>query len=256
MNRVTPFDARRYYYYDTAVVGRNKVAAMGGTFSPNALAPVSWLRFDDYGLADDAAISTATDLSGNGNDWDQGTSGHRAVYKTNVVNGRGVARFDGSDDHLEGPDLSSLTAAEVFIVIKIDNDPPAAQAQTGLWDFSEAGDPNTHFPFNADSQIYDSFGTTVRKTVGDPTPSLASWRLYNVVSVSGEWTARLDGTQLFTTGTNTVTFIAAPQLGVSRTGEALDGDLAEFVLFDRELSSAERASIHAYFAERYGLTIA
>lgn len=227
-------------------------------FSPLSLSPELWLRFDDYGLADDAAIATATDLSGNGNDFTQGTADSRPTFKTNIVNGHGVARFDGTADHLAGPDFSSLTAGEIFVIVKIDTDPPAAEAQTGLWHFGDdAVSPNGHFPFT-DGAIYEGFGTDTRKTVGDPTPSLATaFRLYNVVSASGSFAAFLDGTEIFSTGTNTVAFDSAPHIGKSDASlHFLDGDIAEIILFSSPLSAGDKTLLKDYFADRYALTIA
>ena len=224
--------------------------------SPLAFSPHVWLRFDDQGLADNDPIATAEDLSGNGNDWTQAAAGSRPTFKANILNGHGVARLDGTDDFWSGPDISGLTAAEVFVVIKIDTDPPAADGQTGLWHLGGGGTTNTHFPFT-DGVIYDSFATDTRKTTVDPTPSLTSFRLYNVVSTASEWTSFLDGTQLFTTGTNNVQVTSTPTLGRSKDSTYhIDGDIAEFALFDRKLSAGEKAQIETYFANRYALTIA
>ena len=228
--------------------------------SPLSFGPEVWLRFADQGLADNDPIATAVDQSGNGNDWTQAVAGSRPVFKTNIVNGHGVARLDGSDDFWGGPDLSALTAGEVFIVLKLDADPPLAEEQTGLWWIG--ADPVVladAVPY-IDGAVYDGWGSTARKSTGDPTLSLASaFRLYNVVSIANEWTSFIDGTQHFTTGTNTVGFIATPWLGQSAAGASnrfLDGDIAEFVLYNRKLAAGEKTDLKTYFASRYALTIA
>lgn len=241
----------------------------GGAFSPLSLSPHLWLRFQDLDTlfttsggstnvaADDDPIGRVEDKSGNGNHWTQATAGSRPLYKPNVVNESAVARFDGVDDFLDGPDLSALTAGEVFIIVKVDNDPPAAESQTGLWKFGTQS-LNCHYPYSIFPHLFDDFGSNERFDTGDPAPSLAAWRLYNVVSVDGEWTNFIDGTQHFTTATNTVAFNSATKLGASNEGGFvyLDGDIAELVLFPRKLSLGEKAQMHTYFAERYALTIA
>lgn len=142
-------------------------------------------------------------------------------------------------------------AAHAFIIVQLDADPPAS-GNGGLWEFgTDASD--THFPFS-DNNIYDDFGTTVRKTVGNPTPSLAAVRLYEVVSAAGEWTARLDGAQIFTTATNTVGWSASSALGGAVSGASgtrLNGKIAEFINFTTKRTAPQLAELYGYFEARY-----
>lgn len=204
--------------------------------------------------ADAQTVAFWQDQSGLGNNFTQSTSANRPTWKTGIVNSMPVLRFDGSNDQLVGPSLSALTAGEAFIVVKVDADPPGVNTVSGSWKFgSNATD--CHYPFT-DGVIYEDFGTTARKTVGNPTPSLASWRLYNVISVSGEWTANLDGTQIYTTATNTVGFSTAPIIGGNVANDRrLDGDIAEFIVYNKKLEVPERTAVKTYIANRYALTI-
>jgi hypothetical protein len=197
------------------------------------------------------------DQSGNGRHLnDNSNTSYRPALQNSVINGHPVIRFNGSSHGLYNANLSVLTAAEVFIIVKVDTDPPGSGGATGFWDFGNAGS-DTHFPWT-DGVIYDHFGTNARKSTVDPTPSLsASFRLYNVVSTSSEWTSFLDGTQLYTTGTNGVAFRTDCSLGSNRSRTYfLDGDIAELVIYSAKLSAGDKADAEAYFADRYGLTIA
>ena len=89
---------------------------------------------------------------------------------------------------------------------------------------------------------------------GDPTPALTTWRLYNVVSTSSEWTSYIDGIQHFTTGTNTVAFTATTKLGAYDVN-TMDGDIAEVIIYSAKLSSPDWVQTKAYIATKYGLTI-
>jgi hypothetical protein len=150
------------------------------------------------------------------------------------------------------PNLSSLTVGEVFIVAKVNADPPGAAADSGFWKIGSVGGAGTHVPFT-DGVIYDEFGSTAQKTVGDAAASLTSTFHYNVLSKDGEWTARLNGVQIFTTGTNTVGFSATPVLmGSSADNIWLNGKWADFVLCSSEQTAAARAAWANYVA-RYGL---
>jgi hypothetical protein len=101
---------------------------------------------------------------------------------------------------------------------------------------------------------------TGRKTLVNPTPSLTSWRLYDAISISSEWTARLDGTQIYTTGTNTVTTTGNRFIGKSEypTGGPfyLKGYIAEVIFYKAKVGTSDLASIKTYLANKYALTFA
>lgn len=190
--------------------------------------------------------------SSHGRNGSQSDASRRPTVALNQIGTNPAARFfgtDGSDfQWLDLPNfLTGFTEAEIFIVIKVDNDPGMVPA-SGLWQFGNSGE-DVHFPY-ADGVIYDGFGTTARKTTVNPTPSLSSaFHTYNVTTKAGGWTSRLDGTQLYTTATNTVGWTTAPKLG--RMGGAtlwLNGYIGEVFMFSRELTSGGRADMFAYCA--------
>jgi hypothetical protein len=247
---------------------RRTRAAGGGGFSPSDIAGLAlWLKADGTLWQDSGRTTPASsdadpvgawdDASGNDDHYTQATAGSRPAFKTGIVNGLPVVRFDGASDYLAGPNhLSALTAATAFVVVKIDNDPPGAADQSGLWDMDAASDA-AHYPFT-DGNVYDGWGSTARKSTGNPTLSLsAAFRVYGVVSASGAWTSYVDGTQHYTTGTNTVGFGTAPEFGRSFNGAAtyyyLDGDVAEVIVYDSALGTTDRQSVEGYLATKYGL---
>jgi hypothetical protein len=176
------------------------------------------------------------------------------TYKTNIQNGLPVVRWDGVDD-LMRQNVIGWSNLTVFIVVKVDNDPPGADAQTGFWVLGGSGQA-THYPYT-DSNIYDDAGSTVRKSTGNPTLSLSSaFRIYTVKSTAGEWTSWIDGTQHFTTGTNTVDDDPGAgiiSLGTNSNGDRLDGDVGEMLIYDAALSSTDREAVEAYLADKWGL---
>lgn len=194
-----------------------------------------------YGTSD---ATKWTPRTGTG-DCTQGTANLRPVITAGAIGGRPAYRLTNSPlTHWLLPVLSSLTAAHMFVVVYPDADPGIGG---GTW--WKLGNPGTtdHTPFT-DGVIYDSAGSTARKTVGNPTPSLAAPHVYDVISVSGEWTANLDGAQLFTTATNTVGWSATPTIG--STGNPMNGYVGDVVIFDRKLTTdlaTVRARLKAWF---------
>lgn len=208
-----------------------------------------WLKGDD---AATGTITTWADASGNGND---ATAVDTPQGVASVLNGHKIVRFDGVDDHFTfGDFISGFTGGEVFIVIKIDADPPPDATRSGLWHFG--GTDNTHYPFT-NALIYEIFGSNVRRDGIDPAADLATWKVYSVSANSSSWLAHLDGTQIHSEGSNTVAFTTTPKLGISRGGvHFLDGDVAEMILYNRSLTTTERGNVWHYLAEKYALTIA
>ena len=197
--------------------------------------------------ANNDPVKSWTDSSGNGRHFQNGSSSPLTKVDTgNTYLGASTIRQDGDGFKILG-DPSGLTAGEIFIVRKVDADPPADTAHSGLWLFGTDGNAN-HYPWT-DGNIYDSFGSTTRKTVGNPTPSLSStYRVYNVYSAASDWQAFLDNTSIFATGTNTVGFLGsnACEVGNSGTGAHGYGQLVEIVMFASKLSSGDRTSMYTW----------
>jgi hypothetical protein len=212
-----------------------------------------WFKADAIiGLSDGDPVSTWED-SGSGNRDGTAAGSARPTYKTGILNGLPIVRFDGLTNVLTLGDDSALTAAEVFIVIKTDADPPADGAQSGIWEFGTTGALASHYTWT-DGNIYEGFGTDTRKTVGNPTPALTSWRTYSVYSAANDWQAFLDGLSIFSTGTNTVAFSTATTLGAGvAVAYRTDGDIAEFIMYDRKLSAAVRTKVWTYINDKYAL---
>lgn len=216
-----------------------------------------WFKADAItGLSDGNLVTTWADSSGNSRDATQSTATNQPSYQTNEINGLPVVRFDGVDNFFTLPTMAALTAAEYFIVVRLVQATPDP-VNAGLWDIGSDFVNPTIFPFVVDGNIYDQFGTTSRKTTGNPVPSFQNWNIYSVISVTNEWTNFFNGTQLFTTGTNTVGFSATPTLGKSGghgSGDFyLEGDVPEMIGYSAKLSADDRASVLSYLTTKYAL---
>lgn len=220
-------------------------------FAPNELGGLQmWLKADAIvGLSDGEAISTWEDSATSNFDGTQ-SGGNRPIYKTGILNSLPIVRFDGTNDYFNIGDFSGMSEGEIFVVLKIDTDPPAGD-QTGMWSFN-ASDATAHYPWT-DGNIYENFGTTARKTVGNPTPSLAGWRIYSIYSATNDYQAFIDGTSVFSTATNTTQFQSGGTFGRSSSIRYLDGDVAEIILYRAKLSVDNRAKVIDYLRIKYNL---
>ena len=234
-------------------------------FSPTSISGLRlWIDFSDTSTtfqdtsattpatANDAPIGRINDKSGNGNNFTQATGGKRPLLKTAAQNGLSVSDYD-NDNLSTTADLTGLSAATLFIVIKIDLDPPLVDGQSGLWTFG-SDSASTHFPYT-DGTIYDSFGTTSRKSTANPATTLAQWNIYEVVSASGEWTSYINSVQLYTTASNTVGFAASPNITIGSTASEsayLAGMIGELVLYDSALDLTNRGLLETYLQTKWG----
>ena len=228
--------------------------------SPPATGLIGWWKADAIAAANGASLAQWDDSSGSANHLTQVVGGSQPTYATNQVNGLPAVRF--TTQYFNVPSmLGGLTQAEVFVVVRIDLDPPVDGFQTGLWNWGGTGE-RSHFPY-VDGVVYDDFMTGSRFTTGNPNLSLAAWRCYNTSAANGgSWTSRLDGTQLFTTalGIGTFTNAGTSYVGLSLAGGGsnyyLAGWIAEILFYNATLSSGDRSTVNAYLSAKYALTIA
>lgn len=218
---------------------------------PSTIASIwDWWEPSREGLANNDPISTLTGQvsPGAGHNFTQ-TLTARPTFIDSVVNGLGVARFDGSNDFMGSVNPSALTAAHLWMVIKV----VVQNHVSGTWDFGTSASQN-HYALPADSKIYDGSCSNTRRDCGVPAADLTQWQVPEVVSTSSEWTYKVSGTQLFTTGTNTVGIKTDCHIGQDNTNERAC-DIAGVYLFSAKLSAGERTTMVAYLNDRFGLSI-
>lgn len=237
----------------------------GGAFTPTDIAGLrGWWDASNSGsiTASSGAVSQWDDLSGNGYHMTQPTGTNQPTTGTRTINSLNVIDFDGLDNFLyfsstPSTIMGASAAGSVFYVMAIDADPPASGggAVFQYWG-TDSGTPNSHEPYE-DGNIYTSWGSTARKTVGNPAGALTTPRQIDISTASGAWNYNIDGANLFTTGTNTVGWYSAsttePGLGGGFTVPFwLDGRIAEIVIYNTVLAGADLTNIRNYLKAKWG----
>ena len=208
--------------------------------------PVVWLAADALsGYANGAQVLTWPDSSGSGNAG-TGQGATKPTYIASAVNGKPAIQF-GFTGYYSLPSLASLTQGETFLVLRADTD----AGYSGFNAFSPSSE-NGHYSYYG--SVYDSFGSTVRYNLGNPPGVINAWHLYNASTAPGSWIARKDGVQFFSTGTNTVSFGSAPNLGRSMpAGVPFSGAIAEMLIYPSVLSTTTRTAVEGYLQAKYGI---
>lgn len=235
-----------------------------------------WLKAAAHSLNDDDPVSTGVDSFGLG-DVTQ-TLTKRPLFKTNIVNGKPVFRFDGSNDLLVGA-VARFTGHEgtVFAVASTTS---IAASERDLFSTADEASSGSYVMCSRN-------GAKMRmqqSDVGDSNPddhvegpanlAINTFYLMEWVSDGGEqgsgvWRMYLNGTlqTLTLTGhansgdwfsdTTARDNIAIGALKFNSTeGRFWAGDLAELIVYDHALPDEYRNLIGGYVQTEYGLTIA
>lgn len=238
-------------------------AAAAWTPASLSTLPAIWFDAQDGATITQSGgnVSQVSDKSGNALHATQATGANQPAYSSTGFDGSraGITHTAANAHYFLLPSLAGTgwTAAEVFYVAKRNADPPATQIGAGplLVAGTQADVPAEVEPFT-DSNIYIATFSTVRKSVGNPTPSLASSRIINIQSASGAWTYVIDTTQHFTTATNTVGLPSTPRVGYATFGGNdyyFDGVWGELLVVPAILSTPDREKVEGYLAHRWGL---
>lgn len=240
----------------------------GVPWSPLSLgsALMSWHRGDLGVTLNGSTVSEWADQSGNAHTFSQGVAANQPTYVASDSNfgGQSSVQFLGTNDKLDHTATwTAPTALDLFCVLLVVNDPGTGVAATGSGPFQMGSwSPGTLSALytHSDGDVYMGAGSTTRKTTAfDPAPGLITVKhALRMISVAGEWTMEINGTQRYTTATNTVGWDTTPILGASdlATDWFFVGRIAELITMNAKASAAQLADIEAYLSARYGVTFA
>ena len=220
------------------------------TWFPDSLSGLAvWLAaYKLIGKNDNDAIDSWTDESGNGKHAVQATGNKQPIYKTNIINGLPILRFDGANDDMEMTGLSAGSDVTYFFVIKPDGTSPV-----GIFDSA----PNTQYTFRNMSGGYLEWHSN------DPNVPLVLADVNAVILTfictrlpKRQIIYYKNGSPLSTYGSTTSDIMAwsNPRIGsVNLTAVLYDGDMAEVIIYNSALSDANLAKVHAYLKNLYGI---
>lgn len=211
--------------------------APAGSFSPTNIPGLTvWLKADALALNDNDPVTTWTDSSGNGNDVAQSTSGNKPLFKTAILNGKAVVRFDGSDDYLTRAALS-VSAATMFIVV----------TPTGNQSWSAASTENNsdywRTAFGGGEGYFGIFRTTRIDLYPNTAVPNSGTHLFTITSSGSGYEVRIDGTGQ---GAQAAGFSAGSffTIGASDGGvRSINGDVAEVLVYDSVLPAGDITSV-------------
>lgn len=237
------------------------LAAGAGSFAPSSIPNMQgWWDFTDPAQlytdagttlvsADGQAIYRVNDKSGTGHYLEQATVGARPLYKTAIVNGLSVARFDGINDVIGLAVPVAVTGSYLIVVKK--RSAPGGSAQDA-WTRSAGGaELLTLSSWSATDWVWykNQAGAQVALTGATAT----NWAIVSVVHTSASAAlAYYNGTQVGSLDPDdTLTSGPIVNMGGGNFG---DIDVAVMFYFNVALSAANHNALGSYLAFRFGLT--
>lgn len=211
-----------------------------------------WLRTDSLSaLSDLAVISSWPDSSDWGHDAVQGTGGLEPIYRTNVRNGRAIARFDGVNDRLAFTSTGTTGDWTVFVAGQatnvVTNSLNYIVCQTGSGCFVGG----SHATFGVGWGQFQEQGTAERYRIANTEP--LDWGVWT-------WTKEKLYRNAVETSYGLVGVDGMTALGFDTVGARPDidnlgfiGDLGEVLLFTRQLEDLEREEVHEYLFKRWAI---
>jgi hypothetical protein len=205
---------------------------------------ITWLDASDTATITDSSglVDAWADKSTAGNDY-TGSSTTRPTTGSATINGLNVIDLNSNNKYVVPASnyLSGETAGTIFIVAK---NVGAGNRQL----FLMGAAPDSFHPYGG--EFYEYFGTTVRRDNIDVSAhTLTNAYVYNVAAASSDWRARINGSTVRSTGTNTVSFSILPSLGAPGNVYAY---IAEVIIYDTALGSGDITSVEDYLSNKWG----
>jgi hypothetical protein len=234
------------------------------SFSPLDLSPALWLDASDESTLSGpggGAVSQWSDKSGNGNNVIQNTSADQPKTGIRTLNGMNVLDFDGTTQHLVGPLSVTPTASTAFIVFGNDvdaTDPVLVLAPSSGNDWNSVN--GAVFDTGTAGHIFE----VVHRHIGTDRAHIPGSR----PTPPGVYAGRIDSVDVeafaFTqdqtdagigyggSGTCSQVLISGRYLsGAINSSLALDGAVAEVLVFDSILSDTDMNKVADYLTEKW-----
>ncbi|NUQ83034.1 MAG: hypothetical protein HUU10_15635, partial [Bacteroidetes bacterium] len=253
---VTGLTGERHYFRLIAETadGSDTSSISSFKFSSKLPGVVFWVRADSgVSTNESGLVSEWQDLSGNNAHLFQDSLSRQPARISSVLNGKPVIRFAGSDYLLSGQEIAIQSGLTIAIVSKPTN---SAQRMTAVeWDRSVS------LGYTADelSVLWGNGSWTGASGMALQDSSLsasAGFSLQLITADADQTDYYFNGRPFPTSPTGVTSFEKSLLVGKSQNladGDFLTGDLAEVLILDRKLTTAERIALEARFFTRYGI---
>ncbi len=212
-----------------------------------------WLKADAItGVADGGSVTTWSDQSGNGNDFTQSTATKKPTYtqSNSDFSNQPTVTFDGTSDFLDygNGSMNATSIYSIFFVYKT-----ASTASQYLFD-TKSGKLKILHEGAGEKAYFDGKARGIELT-GTGT-KLVEWELCDVTpksSIYENGTKTQSGVAYSKRAINGSTSLGANEAG---NGRYFNGSIAEAIIYNVKVNSAQRIIVENYLGAKYGISIA
>lgn len=234
-----------------------------------------WMNAENTTQESGGRVITFTDLSGNSRNYTAASaSTARPTYTTNVFNGRPALTFDGTANILDGgtnKDLVNTAAYTAIVVFQRDAFPGTASyfeqilnLRTDSASFSANLILLDLYVAYSSKQVMVGFGGSTLMGVASATTAGTNYIAYNeyiggTKTTVGNFNLALNSSSQTLTATTNWTVQDVNKIGAYNNGGSpsgfFKGKIAEVVIYNKNLSTAEKTSLRIYFQRKYNTVI-
>lgn len=240
-------------------IGTCSYSQTGAAGVGSSVTNVIWLDAHSLSLSDGNQVSSFTDISGNSNNFSQSTSTKRPIYKENMVNGLPAINFDGVDDVLNSGSIASLESTNLTYFIVFQRSALKLQYLIGA-NYTSSDRKWLNYTNSANNLLMSAhYSPTIKYTsFNEPGGSFLFTSTHiTPTSISQRKQGTLMGTTTGTytqpTGHNKVTLGNVPYTTWQNC--ALQGYIAEVVIYNSALNNLERILIENYLGAKYNMSV-
>lgn len=226
---------------------------------------ILWLDASTLSLANDASVTTWSDLSGNSNDMGQLGAENLPIFRNDgLASGSyDVVRFDGAERYLSIADNSSISGLPGVSIIMVFQS-SALGGPRGIISKRESSSSNEEygvFSYTDDYIYFDIRTTSDSRSSTDPVSfSTGTDYVFSAVYGSSSKSIFVQSDQAGSSESKSgdINDGAAPLiLGAlnENYGTYFAGDIAEVILYNQGLNRAQRLIVENYLSEKYNITI-
>ena len=229
--------------------GNNRHGTAKKLFSPSEVSNMNlWLDAADASTITHSsnAVSQWSDKSGNSNHATQGTAANQPTLVSDRI------EFDGTNDYLLGSNFVLENAHSIFAVAKSDSNGYRRLLNGNTDQYYYFGNGNGSNDF---ATFYGN-GTWTDANTNSPASNVSNTSLLGVISNGTNATPFFNGTALSTKSSNMGGNAPAGLLIGKYVGDLQywDGEIAEIIIINSDLSTIDREKVEGYLAHKWGLT--
>ncbi|MFC1771069.1 hypothetical protein ACFLZV_04190, partial [Candidatus Margulisiibacteriota bacterium] len=246
--------------------GKISVISLPGSVSGAVL----WLSSADRGslsVSGNNKVRTWIDKSGSDRSVTQTNETYKPEFITNLLNGKPMLRFDGSDDRLSDTNLPLIptdNSVAIFVVFILKGNPTSQGAIFAQ--YPDSNDATNHYIMvdNYDGEdpdihifVYDQWPPGGGYLVSG-TDTIGKEHAYLVSTIldGSDRNLHINGVLMASDSSSIETYGGATptRFDIGRGAavtNCLNGDIAELIIYDSDLSNSEREQVEKYLMEKW-----